>query len=126
MKKIRKKVDLFASLLYNSIIAVRNYQPHTGHTMTVAHTILDQIKMADRAAMMAWGAKELVRIENGLRFKSTGMVKWKGYVEITLDEGVDLYTLKFFKMRKGERKIAKSVTDIYCDELVSVIDSVVG
>ena len=94
--------------------------------MTVAHTILDQIKMADRAAMMAWGAKELVRIENGLRFKSTGMVKWKGYVEVKYVEGRDLYTIEFFKMRKGERKIAKSVTDIYCDELVSVIDSVVG
>ena len=94
--------------------------------MTVAHTILDQIKMADRAAMMAWGAKELVRIENGLRFKSTGMVKWKGYVHVTLDEGQDLYDIEFYKMRGVKRTVAAKVEGIFADQLVELIDSQVG
>ena len=94
--------------------------------MTIANTILEQIRLADRAALMAWGVKEIVAMENGLRFKSTGMVKWKGYVEVVLDEGKDLYNIEFFKLRKAERKITKRVEGVYCDELVPNIDAVVG
>jgi len=94
--------------------------------MSVAEIILKQINLADRAAMMAWGVKEIVSIDNGVRFKSTGMVRWKGYVEVVLDEGKDLYNIEFFKLRKAERKITKRVEGVFCDELVPNIDSVVG
>lgn len=94
--------------------------------MTIANTILEQIRLADRAALMAWGVKEIVTMENGLRFKSSGMVRWKGYVEVVLDEGKDLYNIEFFKLRKTERKVTKRVEGVYCDELVPNIDAVVG
>ena len=40
--------------------------------MTIAQTILSQIKMIDRMALFAWGAKELVNMGNGLKFKTSG------------------------------------------------------
>jgi len=45
--------------------------------MTIAKTILAQIKTIDPWAMNAWGAKDLVGKESGLQFKSSGMVKRK-------------------------------------------------
>ena len=44
----------------------------------VAKTILSQIDTLDRMAWFAWGAKNLVDIEDGLMFNSSGMVKKQG------------------------------------------------
>lgn len=94
--------------------------------MSVAKTILNQIKMLDRAAMWAWGAKELVNIGNGLRFKTTGMTPWKGYVQIKYNEGTDLYDLDFYQIRKFEVKTFKKFDGIFAEDLVNIIDSIVG
>lgn len=95
-------------------------------TMTIAKTILQQIKAIDPMAMMAWGAKDMVALPNGLRFKSSGMVKWKGLVSVKYDEGQDLYNLEFGRIRKYEYKIDKNIDGVYADQLVELIDSVVG
>lgn len=94
--------------------------------MTVAQTILSQIKTIDPRATWAWGAKELVNMGDGLKFKSSGMVKTKCYVYIKYNEGTDLYDIQFYKLRNFEIKTIKNVTDVYAEDLVSVIDSVVG
>lgn len=94
--------------------------------MTIAQTILSQIKTIDPRATWAWGAKELVNMGGGLKFKTSGMVKWKGYVYIKYNEGTDLYDIEFFRIRNCEIKCDKGMTDIYAEDLVRVIDSVVG
>lgn len=94
--------------------------------MTIAQTILSQIKTIDPRATWAWGAKELVNMGDGLKFKTSGMVKWKGYVYIKYNEGTDLYDIEFFRIRNCEIKCDKGMTDIYAEDLVRVIDEVVG
>jgi len=94
--------------------------------MSIAQTILTQIKTIDPRATWAWGAKDFVATKNGLLFKSSGMVKWKGYVHITLDEGQDLYDIEFYKMRGVKRTVAAKVEGVFADQLVELIDSQVG
>lgn len=94
--------------------------------MTIAQNILSQIKAVDPDAAWAWGAKELVNMDDGLKFKTTGMVKWKGYVYIKYNNGTDLYDIEFFRIRNFEIKCDKGVTDIYAEDLVRVIDEMVG
>lgn len=98
--------------------------------MNVAITIRDQIKATDPMALFAWGAIGFVNTGKGLRFKTSGMTRWKGYVNIILDEGKDLYEVQFLRFRKVKGvptfKTDKVVTDVYCDQLVSVIDEFVG
>lgn len=94
--------------------------------MTIAQNILSQIEAVDPDAVWVWGAKELVNMDDGLKFKTTGMVKWKGYVYIKYNRGTDLYDIEFFRIRNFEIKCDKGVTDIYAEDLVSVIDEMVG
>ena len=94
--------------------------------MNVAQTILDQIRGMDKWALGSWGAKDLVATSNGgLRFKTSGMVKWKGFVSIELNAS-DLYDVKFQRVRKHEAITDKEVNGVYFDQLVEVIDRKVG
>ncbi len=96
----------------------------------------EQIKSLDPRAYLAWGAKNFGQDNNGLtlRFKTSGLVKWKGWVEITLNKGTDLYDLKFFRIRKKRVGgiledtivVDEEVEGIYNDSLVEVIDRRVG
>lgn len=94
--------------------------------MTVAQTILSQIKTIDPRALWAWGAKDLINMGNGLKFKTSGMTRWKGYVYVKYNEGMDLYDIDFFRFRKMEPIYDKKVEGIYAEDLVNVIDGVVG
>lgn len=94
--------------------------------MTIAQTILSQIKTIDRMAMMAWGAKELVNMGDGLKFKTSGMTPFKGYVYIKYNAGTDLYDIEFAKVRNMEWKVLKSTNDVFVEDLVSIIDGYVG
>ena len=94
--------------------------------MSIATNILTQIKALDPRATWAWGAKDFVATKNGLQFKTSGMVYWKGYVHITLDEGRDLYNIEFYKMRGVKRTMTASVEGVFADQLIELIDSQVG
>ena len=94
-------------------------------TYSIAKTIRDQITTIDKMALWAWGAKNLIALENGLRFKSSGMTTWNGLVTITLN-GRDLYDVEFGRIRKYEYKAVKTVNDVYVEDLVHVIDMQVG
>jgi hypothetical protein len=50
--------------------------------MSIGKTILSQIKAIDFWALGAWGAKDLVLMRDGLKFKTSGMVKRKCYVYV--------------------------------------------
>lgn len=98
--------------------------------MSIATTILSQIRLLDRWALGAWGAKDLITFSKGLSFKTSGSVKWKGTVTITLDESKDLYVLKFTRLRKLNGKlneiVDKIVKDVFAEDLVDIIDAQVG
>jgi hypothetical protein len=99
----------------------------TTRTMEIAQTVLEQIKYADRSALMAWGAKNFSAIseskefEGGLAFQVNGLVH-QGWVKIHL-RWVDDYTITFINKN---REVVKTIEGAYCDMLVPVIDWIEG
>ena len=91
----------------------------------IAGVVYSQIKTLSPWALPAWGAKELVALENGLQFKSSGMVKNKGIIQVKLN-GSDLYNVTFGKVRKFKYKEIKKVTDVFVGDLIDTIDEMVG
>ena len=85
----------------------------------------------DYWAMGAWGANNLVNTGKGLRFK-VKCPKHRGYVEINLNEGTDLYDLKFYTIRKKRNSLENvtkhkpEINGVYFDQLVEIIDGVIG
>ena len=94
--------------------------------MNTAQTILSQIKTIDAWALCAWGAKDFVVMEDGLKFKTSGMTPWKGHVYVKYNPVPDLYEVQFFRLRKSQIKMDKVVEAVYAFDLVSVIDKFVG
>jgi len=94
--------------------------------MKIAQTILSQIKTLDPRAMMAWGAKDLISMGDGLKFKTSGLARWKGYVYIKYIESADLYQIQFFRFRNMEVKYDSVVNNVFVEDLVDIIDSQVG
>lgn len=94
--------------------------------MQIAKTILQQIKAIDFFALGAWGAKDFIAMKDGLKFKTSGMVKWKGWVIVQYDEGKDLYNLIFGRVRKHVWKEDKHIDGVYVEDLVRLIDEQVG
>lgn len=94
--------------------------------MNTATIIRDQIRALDRFAFGAWGTKDMVNMGNGLKFKTSGMVRWKGHVYIKYNEGKDLYDIDFFRIRKADIKFDRQVKDVFAEDLVTFIDEVVG
>jgi hypothetical protein len=93
----------------------------------IAQTIINQIKYADVWFLPSIGATgfkfmdESKEFQGGLRFSCNGLVH-KGYVEVLL-KWIDTYTVRFIDLQNN---VVKSVNDVYCDELVPVIDYVEG
>ncbi len=111
----------------------------------IAKTILQQIRAGTDTQgfnrgtklMMCWGTNQLVNTGKGLRFKVNGAL-FRGYVEVTLDEGADLYEVEFYTMRRPRKakdeifntnaqvkKVAKQYDGVYCDQLTAIIDGTV-
>lgn len=89
--------------------------------MNVANTILNQLGGNKFIAMT--GAKNFIGTDIGLHFtlpKSAGNKITK--VVINLDP-TDTYTVKFGNIQKSFFKIVSSFNDVYCDDLVSLIES---
>lgn len=69
--------------------------------------------------MWSWGFNSPTRLPDnrGLAFKVQGF-KYKGWVEVIYEEGLDTFTVIL-------KKTGKKVEDVYFDELVNVIDALV-
>ena len=93
--------------------------------LTVAKTILEQIKNIDPMALMAWGAKDYVGSTNSIQFTVGGMTRWKGKVIVKLN-GSDLYDVRFFRSRSVKILEDITVSDVYAEDLVNTIDAKVG
>ena len=92
-------------------------------SIQIAKTILNQIKILDRCALMAWGAKSFVslpeskEIQGGVQFKVNGLV-FKNWVKVELT-WMDVYNVSFIN-KKGV--VVKQFDGVYCDMLVDIID----
>lgn len=112
-------------------------------TNQIAKTILQQIRAGTEGnnsgvvLMMCWGTHQFINTGKGLRFKVNGALH-KGYVEVTLDEGADLYDVEFYTMRrprkaKGQimnmnspvKKTVKQYGGVFWEDLTAIIDSTV-
>ena len=97
----------------------------------IAKTIFSQIKALDPYAFSAWGAKDLTTlldkndIENGLRFKTSGLCENIGYVNITLNPR-DYYDVTFGTIQKSEWKELNRQNDVFTFDLIDTIDKMVG
>lgn len=101
--------------------------------LEIANTILGQIRATDRMALWAWGAKDFMALNGsdeaskvslgGVQFKVSGM-KHKGIVKVNLMAN-DTYTVVIGSVRKGEWKVKSSTDDVYCDNLMEVIDGLI-
>lgn len=91
--------------------------------MNIPTIIRNQINTMDRWAFGAWGAKDHMNMSKGISFKTSGMTHWKGTVTVMLDEGKDLYVVKFTRLRKLNVIVDKIVEDVFVDDLINVIDS---
>ena len=93
----------------------------------IAQTIINQIKYADVWLLPSIGAtsfkfmNESEEFQGGLRFMCNGL-RHQGVVEILL-KWIDTYTIRFIDTN---HKQVKEVNDVYCDELVQVLDYVEG
>jgi hypothetical protein len=94
--------------------------------MNTAIVIRDQIRALDRWAFGAWGAKDFLNMGNGLKFKTSGMVRWKGYVYVKYDEGRDLYDIDFFRVRNADVKYDRRLEGVFAEDLVELINAQVG
>jgi hypothetical protein len=96
-------------------------------SISIAKKILQQIKFADRSALMAWGARNFIALpenkefQGGVRFNVNGL-KHKGLVVIEL-RWLDDYTVSFLN-NKGLK--VHAVEGVYCDMLVDICDWVEG
>ena len=82
---------------------------------------LAQIKLPNYFVFGSWGAHEFVNVSNkALIFKVNGYLH-KGYVCITLGflDTYNIYLLDF------DGKLLEEKSDVYCDEIQMVIDSIV-
>lgn len=94
--------------------------------MSIASVIYNQIRTLDVWALGAWGARDFVNMGDGLKFKTSGMVRWKGYVYVKLDEASDLYDVIFGRVRKSEWKEDLVVKGVFSEDLIHVINEKVG
>ncbi len=93
--------------------------------MSIAKTILSQIKTIDKWALGAWGAKALSDCGDGLSFK-VNCPKFKhGTIKISLN-GSDLYDVRFLKVRSCKFIVDETIKDVFVEDLVNVIDERVG
>tara|TARA_R100001230_G_C5552663_1_gene79786 strand:+ start:154 stop:612 length:459 start_codon:yes stop_codon:yes gene_type:complete len=103
----------------------------TKFELSIADAIETQIKTLDPYAFWAWGAKNLTTIidnngiENGLSFTTSGLVKNKGYITITLNPK-DYYDVTFGKIRKSKWEELNRQEDVFFGDLIDIIDSMVG
>ncbi|MFE8703952.1 hypothetical protein ACFYKX_25600 [Cytobacillus sp. FJAT-54145] len=91
----------------------------------VANIILNQIRITDRWALLAWGAKNYLSMEKGVIFSiSTPLYKSGVKVEITLSP-LDTYNITVFRETDGQRQVLETLSDVYCDTLVEALDSLI-
>ena len=124
--ELKEALEKIAGVLTEASAGYLAEAPMFSEENQVSKTIYDQIRTLDKKAFMAWGAKDFVNMNDGLKFKTTGMVKWKGQVYIKYNKETDLYDIQFFRIVKMDIKTDKEVKGVQVENLVKTIDAQVG
>lgn len=95
--------------------------------MSVAKTIMEQLFWSsDKMTYFSWGVSRKVALVYNdmptLALRVSGVLH-KGWVYISLNEGMDVYEVRLLNVSKNEVK--KTIEEVYCDNLGSVIDGIV-
>jgi hypothetical protein len=85
----------------------------------IAKYIMDCLSV-QKMIVFSWGFHKPVALINGLQFCVNGFIH-KGIVQVIYNEGIDLFEVNTLK----NGNVIKSKADVYFDELVEVIDSMV-
>lgn len=71
--------------------------------------------------VLSWGFHDAIPTQDGIRFYTDGFLH-KGLVEVSLNYGKDLFEVRLFN---ADGSLKSLTEDVYCDELVEVIDRLV-
>lgn len=73
--------------------------------------------------VFSWGLHNPMRLpeDKGIAFQVNGY-KHQGWVKITYNEGADLFDIELLS---DQKQYVRMIKDVYCDELVDVIDNLV-
>ena len=72
-----------------------------------------------KTTLMSWGFNSLKVIPDGLQFEVNGFIH-KGTVQVVYVHGMDLFEVRLIDK---ENNIIKTMSEIYFDQLVEVIDN---
>lgn len=99
--------------------------------MSIPNIIKQQLLLTNTAIVWSWGVSKWVALSNNTLAMRVHARRLDGIVCITLDEGWDLYNITFFNNKsfsgllKNPVEQYDAITDVYCDQLVDVIDEVI-
>lgn len=108
-------------------MAKEKYTLEQQRAIDIAETIMAQIVHFDRYSLMAWGATQFTALEEskeyqgGVIFRVNGLTH-QGFVRVEL-KWIDVYVVSFLSL---DNELVKEVEDVYCDQLVQVIDFIEG
>lgn len=85
------------------------------------HNYILSIFRTQPVTVFSWGFHNAIPTQNGIRFYTDGFLH-KGLVEVSLNYGKDLFEVRLFNIDGSLQSLTE---DIYCDELVEVIDRLV-
>ena len=88
--------------------------------MTIAEYIL-RVLRAQIVIVMSWGFHNAKAIEDGIAFQVQGF-KFNGRVEITYDEGWDLFDIRLIN---EDGSVKDEAQGVFVDGIVSTIDNMV-
>jgi hypothetical protein len=92
--------------------------------MEIATTILNQL--GGKRFIVMTGSKNFVITANGgLLMKLSRNVSGAQYLKIELN-GSDLYEMQFYSVRGIDIKQKAEFSDVYCDQLTNIFESVTG
>lgn len=101
-------------------------------TKQIAQTIVNQCKAIDFFALARYGANGYVFLDcndkrrGGLQFKCSGSkIKRGGRVMIELTS-MDLYKITLGRVSKHEFKQLKQIDDVYAENLIDVLEDMIG
>jgi hypothetical protein len=102
------------------------------NTLAIANEIKSQLFTMDKNLMWCLGTSGFIAKTNKegkptLTFKVKG-VKHKGFVDIALNEGLDLYEVKIYTIRKVKNRpeyttsVVKELKEVYVDSLPGILE----
>lgn len=95
--------------------------------VTVADTILSQIRAVDSWALGAWGTYSIDKTADALYMRVKGP-RFAGRVGVHYHYASDLYIVRTYQRNDatGEPEIIEEWKDVFAEDLVPMLDAVIG